>query len=240
MDVQKEITMALQSAADPQKAAGQLRFFKTNTGEYGAGDQLLGVAVPRLRTISNEFWKKASFDNLTALLGEKTHEYRMVALFILVLQYQKSKNPDKHGQIARFYLDHLDGVNNWDLVDSSAHYILGPWLLEHPEERSVLERLAISGDLWRERVSVMTTFAFIKAGEYNPTLHLAERFLGHPHDLIHKAIGWMLREIGNRDLKTEEAFLKQHYRSMPRTMLRYAIEKFPENLRQAYLQGKID
>lgn len=230
------VRQALQALANPEKAQGHARFFKTGKGEYGAGDRFLGVTVPKQRAVAGALWRTTSPEELTALLADPVHECRLTALFILVQQYKQCKIAENRTVLAHFYLDHLDGVNNWDLVDSSAHYVLGPWLLEHPEERGILEKLAASGDLWRERISIMTTFAFIKAGEYGPTLVLAERFLSHPHDLLHKATGWMLREIGNRDKAAEVAFLKQHAKKMPRTMLRYAIEKFPEDERQRWLR----
>lgn len=227
----------LKALASPEKAQGQLRFFKTDAGEYGAGDRFLGVTVPEQRAVAKKLWKTTGPEDLAALLADPVHECRLTALFILVLQYKNCKVGEHRTVLARFYLDQLGGVNNWDLVDSSAHYILGPWLLEHPEERGMLDTLAASGDLWRGRVSVMATFAFIKAGEFGPTLALAERFLVHPHDLMHKATGWMLREIGNRDKQAEVAFLKKYCKKMPRTMLRYAIEKFPETERQHWLRG---
>jgi 3-methyladenine DNA glycosylase AlkD len=228
----------LRALADPEKAKGQQRFFKTGKGQYGAGDRFIGVTVPELRAVARSLWRTTGPEELAALLADPVHECRLTALFILVEQFKKCKMAGNRSVLARFYLDHLDGVNNWDLVDSSAHYVLGPWLLEHPGERVVLDTLAASGDLWRERISIMATFAFIKAGEYGPTLALAERFLSHGHDLMHKATGWMLREVGNRDRAVEVAFLEEHAKKMPRTMLRYAIEKFPEAERQRWLRGQ--
>ncbi len=139
----------------------------------------------------------------------------------------------------QLYLDNLDSVNNWDLVDSSAHYILGPWMLAAPQQRQLLYKLARSQNLWQQRIAIMATFAFLRAGEFEDTFKIADLLLDHPHDLIHKAVGWMLREVGNRDRAAEEEFLKPRYKTMPRTMLRYAIEKFPEQLRQSYLKGCI-
>ena len=235
MQTYKAIDAALRERATPEKATAQMRFFKTGSGQYGEGDVFLGVSVPEQRAIAKRFWKETSLHDIQALLSRTVHEYRLTALFILVLKFQKSREEEERDSIIRCYLANLDFVNNWDLVDSSAHYLLGSWLLEHPAEISLIDTLAASGQLWRERISIMTTFAFIKADRFEPTLRLAEKFLSHPHDLIHKAAGWMLREIGNRNQAIEIRFLEQFHTVMPRTMLRYAIEKFPEAERKHWL-----
>ncbi|MFO7729426.1 MAG: DNA alkylation repair protein, partial [Spirochaetia bacterium] len=174
------------------------------------------------------------------LLRSEIHEHRSVALLIMVEAAKlKSCSDDRRREFRRLYLEHIDYVNNWDLVDTSAHYILGPWMLAEPEQRMLLYKLAGSENLWHQRIAIITTFAFIRAGEFEDTFNIADLLLNHPHDLIHKAVGWMLREVGNRDRKAEEQFLNPRYNSMPRTMLRYAIEKFPEELRQDYLKGRV-
>jgi 3-methyladenine DNA glycosylase AlkD len=171
-----------------------------------------------------------------SLLQESIHEYRLTALFIMVLQYQKAKKDEDKEAIIRIYCRNFDHINNWDLVDSSAHLLLGPHLFTR--ERSLLYTLADSGDVWQQRIALMTTFHFIKQHQFEDTLKLALLFFSHNHHLIHKAVGWMLREIGNRDFAVERHFIKHHYTQMPRTMLRYAIEKFEAPLRQDILRGK--
>ena len=184
-----------------------------------------------------------SFSEIEKLLSSTIHEYRQAALFILVFQFEKAckksfYDSGKQKAVYEFYLAHLDAVNNWDLVDLTAHFIIGAFLLDK-KDRSVIYQLAETKDLWRERVAIISTFAFIRNMDFTDTLNLAEKFISHKHDLIHKAIGWMLRETGNRNRLTEEIFLKKCYKQMPRTMLRYAIEKFPEELRQKYLKSEI-
>lgn len=230
----QQILSALDELADPDRARDQQRFFKTGKGQYGEGDQFLGVKLPLQRELTKEWWDKLSYDDLSRMLGSNTHEHRMTALLILVRRMERWKSAEKREETARFYLNHLDGVNNWDLVDTSAHKIVGRWLHESGADRTVLYQLAADEDLWRQRVAVMSTFWFIREGDYADTLKLAELLLPHPHDLIHKAVGWMLREIGNRDLEAECRFLDRFSGEMPRTMLRYAVEKFPADLRARY------
>ncbi|WP_434340122.1 DNA alkylation repair protein [Motilimonas cestriensis] len=229
----KVLLNELKQHIEPDKAAFFPQFFKAFPGGYGEGDQFWGIRVPPLRQLAKKY-RQLPLNKVEILITSPIHEQRLLALFILRLQFEKSDTNTQHA-IIDFYLTHLAGVNNWDLVDGSAPYLLGTWLLD--KDTQLLWTLANSEQLWSQRIAVMSSFAFIKQGRYQLTLDLAVHLLQHPHDLMHKAIGWMLREIGKRDLATELAFLDQHYTNMPRTMLRYAIEKFDEPLRQAYLKG---
>ncbi|HUT64913.1 MAG TPA: DNA alkylation repair protein [Spirochaetota bacterium] len=235
MSITDSIKKALSSCADPKKAAHLQRFFRTGPGEYGEGDRFLGIKVPDGRAVAKRYYKDVSFNGIGELLESEIHEHRLTALFMLVLKFEKSRDETEKARIIDLYLKYLDRVNNWDLVDSSAPKILGAWLFD--KDRALLYELARTGHLWRQRAAVLSTFYFIKHGDFSDALQIAELLLGHPHDLIHKAAGWMLREIGNRDRETEEAFLKKHYKKMPRTMLRYAIEKFEPEIRSRYLNG---
>ena len=225
------VVAELEALAAPAKAKAAAWFFKTGEGQYGHGDAFLGVTVPEQRRIAKRFAALPQGE-LRTLLRSPVHECRLTALLILVRQYERG-DASLRARIARFYLAHRARVNNWDLVDSSAPYILGRHLLD--KDRAVLYRLARSRRLWDRRIAIIATAAFIRAGDYRDTLAIAKLLLADPHDLIHKAVGWMLREVGNRSLATEERFLKAHAARMPRTMLRYAIEKFHETKRAAYL-----
>ncbi len=211
------------------------RFFKTGPGQYGEGDVFLGITVPNARKVAKKYNHLALAD-IKRLLQSKIHEERLTALLILVNIFEKS---DTLGQkkIVNFYLKNTKYINNWDLVDLSADKILGNFLKD--KSPRILYKLAKSKNLWERRIAMISTFYFIKCSKYRETLKLAKMMLKDKHDLIHKAVGWMLREIGKKDLKTEESFLKKYYRQMPRTMLRYAIEKFPKQRRLAYLKNKI-
>jgi len=225
----------LQARADPKRAAASARFFKTGVGEYGEGDQFLGITVPQIRALLPQT-DGLSASNLLVLLHSPWHEERLLALLVLVRWFNRRTNDEaarKH--LVDLYLSETRWINNWDLVDSSAPQILGTWLLN--KERGVLDRLAASDNLWEQRIAVIATQALIRAGDFADTLRLSELFLKHPHDLMHKACGWMLREVGKRDPAELEAFLEAHACEMPRTMLRYAIEKMPENRRQHYLSA---
>lgn len=232
MNKLEQLKKELRALGDAERAAHQQVFFKTGKGQYGEGDVFLGVRTPKQRALAKKF-KDIGLDAVQSLLNSKIHEERLTGLFILVGMYKKEKSKE----IVDVYLKNSKKVNNWDLVDSSAHYILGDWLLD--KDRSVLYDLVTSDNLWQKRIAIISTFAFIRAGEFVDTFKISEILLNDSHDLIHKAVGWMVREVGNRDRDKEEKFLKKHYRKMPRTMLRYAIEKFPENLRKDYLHGKI-
>ncbi len=230
----QQLIEQLKTYIEPEKAVFFPKFFKAFPGGYGEGDLFWGIRVPPLRKLAKKY-RHLALDELIPLITSPIHEQRMLALFILRLQFEKAEEEVKE-QIIAFYLKYLKGVNNWDLVDSSAHYLLGTWLLDKDVQQIWV--LASSENLWFQRIAVMSSFAFIRAGRFELTLQLAEHLLSHPHDLMHKALGWMLREIGNRDLCVEMLFLDKFYTRMPRTMLRYAIEKFPQELRLDYLKGR--
>lgn len=216
---------------DKTVAEHSARFFKTGKGEYGEGDLFLGIRVPDIRSIVRKN-KDASFDEIAELFVSKYHEARLCAALLCIEHY---KQEAKAGY--EFYLNHIDAVNNWDLVDSSAPYIIGDYLLD--KDKTLLYEFAKSENLWRRRIAIIATFTFIRANRFEDTLKISDILLNDEHDLIHKAVGWMLRELGKRDQKVLENFLKPRYKKMPRTMLRYAIEKFPKDLYQTYLEGKI-
>lgn len=230
-----EIRKAISKQKNPAQSIILQRFFKTGKGEYGEGDIFYGIKVPEQRTIAKQF-KNLALDDLKTLILSKVHEERLIAAFILVEQF-KNGDEKKKKIIFDFYLKNRKGINNWDLVDLSAPKIVGAYLMD--KEKEILYKFANSKDLWEKRISIISTYAFIREHFFEDTLKISEILLHDKHDLIHKAVGWMLREVGNRDLETEEEFLRKHYKTMPRTMLRYAIEKFPEQKRIAYLKGKI-
>lgn len=227
----KKITEELQKLQDPEKARILSGFFKTGKGQYGDGDVFLGIKVPQQRKIAKEF-SGIPLEDMRELLKSNIHEFRLTSLLILVSKYKK-ENPDGKKVIVDFYLNNLENINNWDLVDSSAPYILGDFLLDN--DRSILYELARSNNLWERRIAMLSTFAFIKNNEFEDALMISEILVADKHDLIHKAVGWMLREIGKRDIRKEEEFLQKHCRKMPRTMLRYAIEKFSDDKRKHYM-----
>lgn len=229
------ITNRLKKMGSKEQAAVSRRFFKTGPGEYGEGDIFLGIKVPVLRKLAKEYLD-LSLNEVKAVLGSRYHEQRLLALFIMVAQFSKG-DQQKQKRIYELYLKSTASINNWDLVDSSAHHIVGPYLLER--SKAPLYELARSDLLWERRIAIMATFHYIKNHIFNHTLEIAGMLLADKEDLIHKAVGWMLREIGKRHLPDEEAFLQKHYQAMPRTMLRYAIEKFPEPKRKRYLKGEI-
>ena len=232
MGIQRE----LRELGNAEIARHSLRFFKTGPGQYGAGDRFLGIRVPALRVIAKKY-QGVSLEDAAELLRSGFHEERLTALFILVRRYQKPLGADERQAIYRLYLDSTRWINNWDLVDCSALHIVGPHLQGF--DKRPLDKLAGSESLWERRIAMMATFHYIKQRQFDDALRIAEILLTDPEDLIHKAVGWMLREIGKRDMATEERFLNRHCRQMPRTMLRYAIEKFPEAKRQRYLKGTI-
>ncbi|HMQ10480.1 MAG TPA: DNA alkylation repair protein [Oligoflexia bacterium] len=205
------------------------RFFKTAKGEYGEGDCFLGIRVPALRKLAKQY-KNIDLSAVQKLLDSKWHEKRLMALFILIHQYKNS--PD---QVYKMYINNFKNINNWDLVDTSCHKIIGPYLFE--KDRSILYKWSKSKDLWTKRISMMSTYYFIQRKQFEDALNLAEILLNDKHDLIHKVVGWMLREIGNKSKATEDTFLKKHYKVMPRTMLRYAIEKYPQTERKKILNS---
>ena len=240
--------------ADASQVAGLSRFFKTGPGQYGEGDKFLGIKVPVTREVVRQCWRETSMQDLEACIASDYHEVRLAALLALVEIFSHAKesplNPGKkkgmplpvhlsRSGISKqacidFYLAHTDRINNWDLVDLSCYPLLGEWLLD--KDRSLLYDLARNGKtLWEQRIGIVSTMTFIRHGQLEDTFAIADILLHHPHDLIHKAVGWLLREAGKRDKKALEAFLASRYQTMPRTMLRYAIEKFPEAERRQYL-----
>jgi 3-methyladenine DNA glycosylase AlkD len=225
----EELRKDLRAVSDPKKARVLQRFFKTGKEEYGEGDVFLGVMVPESRMVARKYADLALHD-IKEMLHSKIHEERLIALLILVRGYKC--DPER---TALFYLDNISQVNNWDLVDLTAPSILGAYL--ESRDRSVLYRMARSANLWERRIAIIATLRFIRVGDFGDTLKIAELLLGDRHDLMHKAVGWMLREVGKRDVAAEEVFLRTHCNRMPRTMLRYAIERFPPEKRRAYMGG---
>ena len=223
----------LRQCASPEKARILSRFFKTGKGQYGEGDVFLGITVPEQRRVAKRY-PDLTLRELLDLLSSRIHEHRLVSLLILVAKYGKSDEAGRR-EIFDFYLSNTRRINNWDLVDLSAPNIPGEYLLD--KDASILCRLAESENIWERRIAIMATLAFIRKGRFDDTFRIARMLLSDDHDLIHKAVGWMLREVGKRDRKAEEAFLKKHYRRMPRTMLRYAIERFEENKRKSFLKA---
>ena len=230
-----EVCSRLQLLGDRERAQVLQRFFKTAPGEYGEGDVFVGLRVPEIRKLAKEY-QALPFSEIIQLLQSSIHEARLLALLILIRAYTQG-NASLQEQIFNLYLQNTRFINNWDLVDASAEHIVGSHL--RYRNRSPLHALAVSKLLWDRRISIMSTFHYIKHGEFAETLRIAELLLRDKEDLIHKAVGWLLREIGKRDHLTEEAFLKVNYKIMPRMMLRYAIEKFPEQSRRQYLRGEI-
>jgi 3-methyladenine DNA glycosylase AlkD len=228
-----QVRATLRSVAEPSRAAGAQRFFKTGPGEYGEGDKFLGVTVPDLRRLTREF-QDLPLRDVRRLLTSEWHEERALALLIMVRQYERGDQKTRDA-IYDAYLRSTRHINNWDLVDCSAAQIVGAQL--GSKNRAPLRQLARSSALWERRIAIIATFHFIRRGEFDDTLSIAEMLLTDRQDLIHKAVGWMLREVGSRDRSVEERFLDAHAPVMPRTMLRYAIEKFPEPLRRRYMKG---
>ena len=230
-----ELRSKIKTLADKKVAETMQWFFKTGRGDYGEGDVFIGLKVPVQRKLAREF-RDLSLTEIKELLTSTVHEERLISLFILIDKYRKADERGKE-EIFNFYLKNRKGINNWDLVDISAPKIIGKHLRE--KDKSILFKFALSKNLWERRIAILSTQEFIKNDDFAPALQLAEMLISDEHNLIHKAVGWMLREIGKRDRATEEKFLKIHYKNMPRTMLRYAIEKFSETKRKKYLQGKI-
>jgi 3-methyladenine DNA glycosylase AlkD len=229
----RQIQHRLRARADPARVPVLQGFFKTGAGQYGEGDVFVGVSLPQLRALCRECADTPVGEAL-ALLTSRVHEERLLALLLLVAAFRRG-SPAEQREIYGQYLAHTAFVNNWDLVDSSAHLIVGPWLQDR--SRAPLRRLAKSRSLWERRIAMLATLHYIRQGEFEETFRIADLLIDDPHDLIHKAVGWMLREVGNRDGAAERRFLKDRYTRMPRTMLRYAIERFPEAERRRYLKG---
>ena len=234
----------LKKLSNPKQAKILQRFFKTGKGKYGEGDIFLGIKVPVQRKVATKF-QNLSLKDIEKLLESKIHEHRMIALFILIKKYEKGGEQEKK-IIFNFYLKNIRNINNWDLVDLSAPKIVGDYLIKNKEimkkkngdmtSPHILYKLAKSNNLWKKRVAIISTWTFIRNNEFNETLKISKIFIVDKHDLIHKAVGWMLREVGKKHQKTEEKFLKKYYLKMPRTMLRYAIERFDENKKKFYLK----
>ena len=248
-----DLHSSILAAADSSQVEGLSRFFKTGHGQYGEGDKFLGIKVPVTRSIVKACWKSTGFEELERCVGSEYHELRLAALLALVEIFSHSKTESARSRCGDFYLSHTERINNWDLVDLSCYPLLGEWLLD--KNRSILYDLARSGKtIWEQRIGIVSTMTFIRHGQLEDTFAIADILLHHPHDLIHKAAGWLLREAGKRDRTALEAYLQgvpqnchaelseastPRYRQMPRTMLRYAIEKFPELERQRYLKGEV-
>lgn len=221
--------------ADASQVAGLSRFFKTGPGEYGEGDRFLGIKVPVTRSVVRSCWRQTSFSDLEQCIGSEYHEVRLAALLTLVEIFSHAKrDPSLQQRCVDFYLGHTDRINNWDLVDLSCYPLLGAWLLD--KDRGLLYDLAQNGKtIWEQRIGMVSTMTFVRHGQLDDTFAIADILLHHKHDLIQKATGWLLREAGKRDFGRLCAFLDNRHKDMPRTMLRYAIEKFPEDLRRHYL-----
>jgi 3-methyladenine DNA glycosylase AlkD len=239
-DVRKE----LKSISDPVKATILQRFFKTGPGQYGEGDLFIGIMMPQSRKLAKRF-SQLPLEEVKTLLYSRIHEERLVALLILVWRYNSSppNSIKEKEEIVKFYLDNIKQVNSWDLVDMTAPYILGAHLLADNNRsgrtrRLLLYRLAKSENIWERRIAIVSTYHFIRKGYYSDTLKIAEMLLHDRHDLIHKAVGWMLREVGKRDVAAEKAFLEKYWNIMPRAMLRYAIERLPESERHRYRKSR--
>ena len=226
-----QIKRDLSQLSNPEKAKKLSGFFKTGKGQYGEGDIFLGIPVPEQRKVAKRYID-LPLNDLQNLLSSKIHEHRLTALLILVSKYEKADNSGKD-EIFSFYLKNTQNINNWDLVDLSAPKIVGDYLFN--KDKSILFKLAKSNNLWERRIAILSTFKFIRNNDFEDALSISEILLHDEHDLIHKAVGWMLREIGKRDQEIEERFLSKYCMQMPRTMLRYAIEKFDENKRKFYL-----
>ena len=224
----------LAQAAKPEKAAFFPRFFKTGPGEYAEGDQFLGVTVPEQRRLARRH-RELPLPEIAKLVSSPIHEHRLTGFLVLTEQFRKA-DEETRARLFAFCRKHLAGLNNWDLVDTVAPKIFGEHLIAHPELRKMLHTFAGDASLWKRRIAIIATQAFIRRGDFEDTLTLAERLLRDPHDLIHKAVGWMLREVGDRDRARLEGFLERHAAEMPRTMLRYAIEKFSPQRRRHFME----
>ncbi len=231
-----DLRRELESASDAQRANNLAWFFKTGKGEYGEGDQFCGITVPELRKVASRY-RHLQLADIKKLLGSVIHEHRLAALLILVDQYKSADAPARQ-RIFDFYLASTRYINNWDLVDASARDIVGEHLASR--SRNILYTLAKSRDLWERRIAIIATHAFIRRGDLTDTFNISELLLGDKHDLIHKAVGWMLREAGKQSEPQLLRFLKKHYSAMPRTTLRYAIERMPEAVRKRQLRGEFD
>ncbi len=233
MITSKDILKDLESFANPLKKDIFTRFFKTGKGEYGEGDVFLGVMTPEMRIVTKKY-RDIPLSIVKELMHHKIHEMRTLALGILIYRFEKG-NEQQKTEIYELYMDNLEGVNNWDLVDISCPKIVGAYLFSYPEKKDILYSFAKDSDLWKKRISIVSTFAFIRKGQFDDTLKISKMLLSTKEDLIHKAVGWMLREVGKRDMSILRDFLKKNIRDIPRTTLRYAIERMPNEERSMYL-----
>jgi len=224
----EKLKKEINALANPERAEHSKYYFKTGKGEYGEGQVFLGLTMPQQREVAKKY-KDLPLEQVQELIESKIHTYRMIALVILTIKYKK--NPK---EVFDFYLKNTQYINNWDLVDVTAHKIVGEYLLD--KDRAVLYSLAKSSELWEKRISIISTFAFIRRGQLDDTIKIAEILLHDKHDLIHKAVGWMLREVGKKDKQTLTNFLDKYHKEMPRTMLRYSIERFSSEERQFYMK----
>lgn len=236
--VLKEIKESLAVLSIPEKAAFFPKFFKTGKGEYGEGDLFLGVKVPDQRSVAKEYYLKINLKELSELLSSPYHEHRLTALLMLISKFEKTKDQNLKDEVVEFYLNHLPYINNWDLVDTSCYKILGKYAFENQKE-NLLRELSGSDQMWHKRIAVVGTMYYIKKCSFELTKEFVTQNLHHPHDLMHKANGWLLREMGNKNETELIDYLNQYYKKMPRTCLRYAIEKLDEDVRQDYLKGRI-
>ena len=232
MDLYQEIF----SRQDPAAVPGLMRFFKTGAGQYGEGDRFLGIRVPVTRAVVRECWRDTDFAQLGRCIGSEWHEIRLAALLALIEIFSHArKDPALQARCVDFYLAHTERINNWDLVDLSCYPLLGAWLLD--KDRTLLYDLAREGkSIWEQRIGIVSTMQFLRHGQLQDTFAIADILLHHPHDLIHKAVGWLLREAGKRDAAALHAFLEPRFREMPRTMLRYAVERMPEEERKHFME----
>ena len=239
MTLHNQILEALQFLSSPEKKEFLPYFFKTGKGEYAEGDQFIGVVVPDSRKLVKEYWQKAELSDVQEILKSEFHEMRLVALLILVIKFEKSKDKTEQKKLVDFYLKNTKYINNWDLVDLSCYKLLGRYCFENQKD-DILRELSNSDIMWEKRIAIVATMHHIKKGKsFDLTQELVLNNLNRPHDLMHKANGWLLREIGNKDEEVLLDFLKIYYQNMPRTTLRYAIEKLDEDLRQDFLKGRI-
>lgn len=239
MTLHNQILEALHFLSSPEKKEFLPYFFKTGKGEYAEGDKFIGVVVPDSRKLVKEYWQKAELSDVQEILKSEFHEMRLVALLILVTKFEKTKDEKEKKTLVDFYLKNTKYINNWDLVDLSCYKLLGRYCFENQKD-DILRELSNSDNMWEKRIAIVATMHHIKKGKsFDLTQELVLNNLNHPHDLMHKANGWLLREIGNKDEEVLLDFLKIYYQNMPRTTLRYAIERLDEDLRQDFLKGRI-
>ena len=238
MTLHNLILEALQFLSTPEKRDFLPYFFKTGKGQYAEGDKFIGVVVPDSRKLVKEYWQKATLDDVQEILKSEFHEMRLVALLILVTKFEKTKDEKEKKTLVDFYLKNTKYINNWDLVDLSCYKLLGRYCFENQKDE-ILKKLSNSENMWKKRIAIVATMYHIKKGSHDLTIELALNNLNHSHDLMHKANGWLLREMGKKDEEKLLNFLRTPYQNMPRTSLRYAIEKLDEDLRQDFLKGRI-